>query len=94
MTGDFDSVIGMAKDEPLNRFLRKIPAGKFEPANGAATLCGLAVETDDQAASPHASARCASAVHSNRRCRIFGFSFLLYLSPRAGRGRPPKKRRR
>ncbi len=24
MTGDFDSVIGMAKDEPLNRFLRKI----------------------------------------------------------------------
>ena len=47
MTGDFDSVIGMAKDEPLNRFLRKIPAGKFEPATGPATLCGLAVETDD-----------------------------------------------
>ncbi len=47
MTGDFDSVIGMAKDEPLNRFLRKIPASKFEPANGVATLCGIAVETDD-----------------------------------------------
>ena len=47
MTGDFDSVIGMAKDEPLSRFLRKIPTGKFEPATGAATLCGLAVETDD-----------------------------------------------
>jgi metallophosphoesterase (TIGR00282 family) len=47
MTGDFDSVIGMAKDEPLNRFLRKIPGSKFEPATGAATLCGLAVETDD-----------------------------------------------
>jgi metallophosphoesterase (TIGR00282 family) len=48
MTGDFDSVIGMAKDEPVNRFLRKIPGGKFEPALGPATLCGLAVETDDK----------------------------------------------
>jgi len=47
MTGDFDSVIGMNKDEPLNRFLRKIPGGKFEPANGPATLCALAVETVD-----------------------------------------------
>ena len=32
MTGDFDSVIGMNKDEPLNRFLRKVPGSKFEPA--------------------------------------------------------------
>ena len=47
MTGDYDFVIGMAKDEPLGRFLRKIPQGKFEPANGPATLCALAVETDD-----------------------------------------------
>ena len=46
MTGDFDSVIGMDKDEPLARFLRKVPGGKFEPALGPATLCGLAVETD------------------------------------------------
>jgi metallophosphoesterase (TIGR00282 family) len=47
MTGDYDSVIGMGKDEPLGRFLRKIPQGKFEAANGPGTLCGLAVETDD-----------------------------------------------
>ena len=47
MTGDYNSIIGMQKDEPLNRFLRKIPAGRFEPALGAATLCGVAVETDD-----------------------------------------------
>jgi metallophosphoesterase (TIGR00282 family) len=46
MTGDFDSVIGMIKEEPLNRFLRKIPTTRFEPAAGPATLCGLAVETD------------------------------------------------
>jgi hypothetical protein len=47
MTGDFDSVIGMNKEEPLSRFLRKIPSSKFEPASGPATLCGLAVETDE-----------------------------------------------
>ena len=47
MTGDFESVIGMNKDEPLNRFLRKLPGGKFEPASGPATLCAIAVETDD-----------------------------------------------
>jgi metallophosphoesterase (TIGR00282 family) len=47
MTGDYDSVIGMNKDEPLARFLRKIPQAKFEPASGSATLCGIAVETDD-----------------------------------------------
>ncbi|MGH6683153.1 MAG: TIGR00282 family metallophosphoesterase [Pseudolabrys sp.] len=47
MTGDFESVIGMNKDEPLNRFLRKLPGSKFEPATGPATLCGIAVETDD-----------------------------------------------
>jgi len=47
MTGDYDSVIGMVKDEPLSRFLRRIPSTKFEAATGAATLCGLAVETDD-----------------------------------------------
>jgi 2',3'-cyclic-nucleotide 2'-phosphodiesterase len=47
MTGDYDSCIGMTKEEPLSRFLRRIPGGKFEPAMGPATLCGLALETDD-----------------------------------------------
>ncbi len=47
MTGDYDSVIGMQKEEPLNRFLRRIPSERFEPANGPATLCGIAVETND-----------------------------------------------
>ncbi len=48
MTGDYDSVIGMVKDEPIGRFLRKIASAKFEPAMGPATLSGLAVETDDK----------------------------------------------
>src|ERR1051325_8252545 len=47
MTGDYDSVIRMTTDEPIGRFLRKIATSKFEAALGPATLCGLAVETDD-----------------------------------------------
>jgi metallophosphoesterase (TIGR00282 family) len=47
MSGDYDSIIGMDKDEPLVRFVRRIPGARFEPAVGAATLCALAVETDD-----------------------------------------------
>lgn len=46
MTGDYESVIGMKSEEPLSRFLRRIPSAKFEPASGPATLCGLAVEID------------------------------------------------
>jgi calcineurin-like phosphoesterase len=48
MTGDFDSVIGMQKQEPLHRFLRKLPGARFEPADGPATMCAVAVETDDK----------------------------------------------
>jgi len=46
MTGDFDSVIGMAKEEPLQRFVRRVSSARFEPASGPATLCAIAVETD------------------------------------------------
>jgi metallophosphoesterase (TIGR00282 family) len=47
MTGDYDSIIGMEKAEPIMRFVRKIPSARFEPATGPATLSALAVETDD-----------------------------------------------
>ncbi|HTV31891.1 MAG TPA: TIGR00282 family metallophosphoesterase [Methylocella sp.] len=46
MTGDYDSVIGMEKEEPIRRFLTKLPAARLEPALGTATLCGVAVELD------------------------------------------------
>ncbi len=48
MTGDYDSVIGMEKEEPLRRFTTKVPGNRLEPAGGQATLCGLAVETNAQ----------------------------------------------
>jgi calcineurin-like phosphoesterase len=39
-------VIGVEPDEPLNRFLTGIMGGRFSPAEGEATLSGVAVETD------------------------------------------------
>ena len=36
-----------ALDEPLSRFLRKIPSAKFEAATGPGTFCAVAVETDN-----------------------------------------------
>src|SRR5215470_3354672 len=38
MSGDYHSIIGMQKDEPMNRFVRRIPSARFEPAMGEATL--------------------------------------------------------
>jgi metallophosphoesterase (TIGR00282 family) len=47
MCGDYNSVLGMEKDEPLTRFLTKIPTGRFQPSLGEATLCGIGIEIDD-----------------------------------------------
>ena len=47
MCGDYQSIVGMEIDEPVNRFLTRIPRGRFEPAMGPATLSGFAIETDD-----------------------------------------------
>lgn len=43
---DYDSVIGMEKFEPLQRFTRKMPTQRYTPATGPATLCGVFVATD------------------------------------------------
>jgi metallophosphoesterase (TIGR00282 family) len=43
---DYDSVIGNQKEEPLRRFTTKISGGRYKPAEGPATVCGVYVETD------------------------------------------------
>jgi 2',3'-cyclic-nucleotide 2'-phosphodiesterase len=48
MTGDYNSVVGMMTEAPLRRFTTGIASGRFEPASGEATMCGVAVETDDR----------------------------------------------
>jgi 2',3'-cyclic-nucleotide 2'-phosphodiesterase len=48
MCGDYNSVIGMEKLEPLRRFITGMSKARFEPAEGDATLSGVYVETDDR----------------------------------------------
>lgn len=48
MCGDYNSVIGMEKTEPMRRFITGMPRDRFTPANGEATLSGVYVETDDR----------------------------------------------
>ena len=43
---DYDSVIGMDKFEPLQRFTKKMPSGRMSPATGPATMCAVFIETD------------------------------------------------
>ena len=48
MCGDYDSVIGMSKAEPMRRFVTGMAKERFSPARGEASLCGFYVETDDR----------------------------------------------
>ena len=45
MCGDYDSVIGMDKNNSINRFLKENSVKHF-PATGDATLSGVIVECD------------------------------------------------
>jgi metallophosphoesterase (TIGR00282 family) len=47
MCGDYDSVLGMDKEEPLRRATTKINTARLGPALGPGSISGLAVEIDD-----------------------------------------------
>ena len=46
MCGDYNSVIGMNKDNSLKRFFKEKDAVKHFPSNGVGTLSGIIVEAD------------------------------------------------
>ncbi len=46
MTGPYDSVIGMAKEASISRFLNAIPE-RFEPARGDVRLSAVIIEVDE-----------------------------------------------
>jgi calcineurin-like phosphoesterase len=48
MCGDYNSVIGMDKEEPVSRFTTRMRGTRFTPAAGEGTLCGVFVETDNK----------------------------------------------
>ena len=48
MCGDYNSVIGMNKENSIKKFLKEKDALKHFPAEGEATLSGIIVETDTE----------------------------------------------
>ena len=44
MCGDYQSVIGMEKTEPIRRFITGMTKERFRPAEGEATLSGIVVD--------------------------------------------------
>jgi 2',3'-cyclic-nucleotide 2'-phosphodiesterase len=48
MCGDYNSIIGMKKEVAIQRFIKKMPGERLSPAEGAATVCGTIVESDDK----------------------------------------------
>ena len=47
MCGDYNSVIGMNKENSLKKFFREKDAVKHHPSNGEGTLSGIIVEADN-----------------------------------------------
>lgn len=54
MCGDYDSVIGIKKETPIDRFVTGMPPAAMRPATNAATLCGVVVDTDPKTGLAHA----------------------------------------
>jgi hypothetical protein len=48
MCGDYNSVIGMNRDNSLKKFFKDSSAKKHYPALGEATISGLMVQADDE----------------------------------------------
>ncbi len=49
MTGDYNSVIGMDKENPIHGFTKGYrSAGRFIPANGKGKICGVFIESNDK----------------------------------------------
>ena len=72
MTGDYNSVLGMDSEEPLNRFLTRIPRERFEPSNGPGTLSGSGRRDRRQDGFGGLGAGCSDrgrACGLRRRCR-------------------------
>ncbi len=47
MCGDYQSILGMDREEPISRFVRRINSTRMTPSTGEATVSGVAVDLDD-----------------------------------------------
>ena len=48
MCGDYNSVIGMNKENSLKRFLKDQSAKQHYPSEGKASICGVIVDADEK----------------------------------------------
>ncbi len=48
MCGDYDSVVGMKKENSVAKFQTQLPGKRNEPAAGDGTLCGIVIDTDER----------------------------------------------
>ncbi len=53
MCGDYNSVIGMDKAVPIQRFRTKMPTERMQPAGGPGTFCGTFIELDERGLCTH-----------------------------------------
>ena len=56
MTGPYESVIGMAREASIQRFLQMTPA-RFEPASGDVRFSGVVIEVDPETGKAHSIER-------------------------------------
>ncbi|HJX84548.1 MAG TPA: YmdB family metallophosphoesterase, partial [Candidatus Angelobacter sp.] len=56
MTGPYDSVIGVLKEQVLHRFLTGLPA-RFEAAKGDPRFCAVVIECDEGTGRAHSIQR-------------------------------------
>lgn len=75
MCGDYDSVIGMDTAEPLERFVSRVPRGRFQPALGEVTLSGFCVEIDDKTGLAVKAKELRLGGHLSRSEPLFWVSF-------------------
>src|ERR687889_701848 len=48
MCGDYDSILGMKKDEAVRRFVQKTPGSRLEPSSGEGAAWGLSGEKGER----------------------------------------------
>ena len=77
MCGDYDSVIGMQKDNSLRRFSTQLPGQRYEPALGEGTLCGLSWKQTTRPGSRHGASRSVLAGNCLNYCQPFEISAQL-----------------
>jgi len=64
MCGDYNSIVGMDKEIPLYKFLRRMPPPeRMKPADGPGTLCGVMVDLDDKTGLATAITRVCLGAH-------------------------------